>query len=112
MFGYTVSLGRIHDKIRVREGAQTLELTVDSDPMKLTSGLLQAQEMLHEIDGEDPEKTRAAALYFAGVIFREEQANKLLDFYLGDASCVINVCGRYFADRLSKKISAAQKKRK
>lgn len=112
MLGYQVSLGRVHDRIRIREGSDTLVLTVDSDPMRLTAGLSQAQQMLQELEGEEPEKQRAAALYFAGVIFKEEQANKLMDFYLGDAICVINVCGRYFAERLSKKIIAAQKKRK
>lgn len=112
MFGYTLSLGHVHDTIRVREGKETLVLTVDSDPMKLTAGLLQAQEMLKELDSGDEAKTRAAALYFAGVMFKEEQANKLMEFYLNDAGCVINVCGRYFAERLSKKITAAQKKRK
>lgn len=112
MFGYTVSMGRVHDRIRVREGKDSIILTVDSDPMKLTAGLLQAQDMLKEIDGQDKEKEKAAALYFAGVIFKEEQAHRLMDFYLGDAACVINVCGQYFAERLSKKISAAQKKRK
>jgi hypothetical protein len=52
------------------------------------------------------------ARFFASVIFGDEQTQKLFDFYYGEASCVIAVCGQYFAKRLSKLISKAQKKRK
>ena len=48
--------------------------------------------------------------FFAGVIFGEEQAKALLDFYHNNAGCVVNVCGQYFSNRLRGLIEKAQKK--
>lgn len=113
MFGYTVSMGRVHDRIRVREGNDSIILTVDSDPMKMVAGMSQVQENMKKISEESTdEQLKEAALHFATVIFKDAQAHQLMDFYDGDAGCVINVCGTYFAQRLSKKISKAQKKRR
>ena len=52
------------------------------------------------------------AQYFAAVIFGNEQAEKLLAFYANDPVCVIDVCGKYFKERLADKIAAVQKKMK
>lgn len=116
MFGkkkYSLSLGRVYDKITVKEGNSSLDLYVDADPARMVAGLDQVQKKLKKITtGSTPEEQREAALYFAGVIFGAEQANKLLDYYHGDGQCVVVLCGKYFGERLGKMITAAQKKMK
>lgn len=108
---YSLSLGRVYDKIRIKEGTDHLDLFVDADPQRMVAGLEQAQGMLKTITDETTEQQRRdIALYFAGVIFGAEQANKLLDYYHDDSNCVIMVCGRYFSERLGKKIVKQQKK--
>lgn len=110
---YNLSLNRVHDTVRVVEGPDRLELRVDGDAMRMVAGLSQAQKRLQALDGDSTdEQQRDAALYFAGVMFGAEQAGALMDFYRGDAGCVIGVCGRYFSERLSKLIAQAQKKAK
>lgn len=110
--GYTVSLHRVHDIVRIREGGDSIRLIVDEDPMRMVAGLNEAQKILKTINDEttDDDKEKAAG-YFAEVIFGKEQAGKLLEFYRNDALCVINVCGSYFHDRLNKLITKAQMKK-
>ena len=114
MFGnYTLSLGRVYDTVIVRENGQKMVLHVNADPNRLVIGLTHAQKQLAAIDENTTQEDREkAALYFAGVIFGEAQAKELLDYYRGDSSCVIGICGKYFAERLSKMITRAQKKQK
>lgn len=108
---YSISLNRVHDTVRISEGFDKIKLRVDEDPMRMVAGLNRAQAMLKALTAEDGEdKTHEAALYFAGVIFGEAQARALLDFYRGDAACAVNVCGRYFTERLSGLIERAQKR--
>lgn len=108
---FRVTLNRVHDKVRISEGGESLMLVVDADPMRMVAGLGQAQKLMQALTGESTEKEQKdAALYFAGVIFGREQAEKLLEFYHGDSGCVVNVCGKYFAGRLGKLITRAQKK--
>ncbi len=110
--GYTISLHRVHDSVRIREGDDALTLAVDADPMRMVAGLNQAQKTLQAITSESTEEeTRAAAAFFAGIIFGQAQAEQLMAFYHGDAACVINVCGKYFSERLSKLIARAQKRK-
>ena len=110
---FNISLHRVHDKVRITEGGESLDLHVDADPMRMVAGLSQAQKMLQGITNETPEEESLnAARYFAQVIFGKDQAEQLVGFYHNDAGCVINVCGRYFEKRLSKLITAAQKKTK
>ena len=80
--------------------------------MRLVAGLSKAQEKLTELTKGDPteEEMKAAAEYFAAVIFGKEQAKKIMEFYADDPGCVISVCGQYFKDRLAGKISKIQKK--
>lgn len=112
MFGSNVfTLGRVFDTIVIREGSENLTLHVNADPARIVVGLSQAQKQLVTITAETPDEERKKiALFFAGVIFGDEQAQKLLDYYYGDSSCVVAVCGQYFAKRLQKLITRAQKK--
>jgi hypothetical protein len=110
---YSLSLNRVHDTVRIREGRESLRLVVDGDPMRMVAGLNQAQKMLVLINDEtSDEDKRKTAEYFATVIFGKEQAAQLLSFYRDDALCVVNVCGTYFRDRLNKLITKAQKRSK
>jgi hypothetical protein len=108
---FTMSLNRVHDRVRIVEGDERLELRVDSDPNRMVAGLNEAQKRLRALTDESTvEDQRAAALYFVGVMFGEEQAKALMEFYHDDPGCVINVGGRYFSARLSKLIEKAQKR--
>ena len=112
--GYEVTLNRIHDTIKIVENGEKLPLVVNADPMRIVAGLNVAQEKMTELVKGEPteEEMKAAAEYFAAVIFGTEQAKKLIEFYAGDAACVINVCGKYFRDRLCGIIAKAQKRTK
>ena len=108
----TLSLGRVYDKITIREGAERLTLHVNADPNRIVVGLAQAQKQLVTISDETPaEERERIALFFAGVIFGEEQAQRLLDYYYGESACVVAICGQYFSKRLSKLITKAQKRK-
>lgn len=110
---YEVSLNIVHDRITVREGADTLDLYVNADPAHVIAGMNRAVEALKGITVETPdEEITKAALDFAGSIFGTEQAAALLEFYHGSGSSVISICGKYFNERLGKKITEAQKARK
>ena len=104
-----ITLNRVHDTICVREGDERLTLKVDGDAMRMTAGLNAAAERIKGSNTD--EEMREATLFFAGVIFGDEQAQKLMAFYLDDSTCVINICARYFSRRLAKKIEKAQKKK-
>lgn len=113
MFGKnTLTLCRVYDTIKITEGGETLTLHVNSDPSRIVVGLAQAQKRLVTITEETTDEEREEiARFFSGVIFGEEQTQKLFDFYYGESSCVVAVCGQYFAKRLSKLISKAQKRK-
>ena len=111
-----LSLNRIRDNIVVREGNETLDLFVDCDATTIIPNLLNAQREINKIskdaDATDEERTNAAVA-LAASMFGEEQTKKLFEFYHGDASCVVTICGMYFGDAkhgLGKKITKAQKK--
>ena len=115
MFGrrYTLSLNRVHDSIRIKEGNDTLDLTVDADPMRMVAALNKAQKSLKGVnDNSNEEDIKSAAIMFASAIFGDVQAHQIMEFYHDDAGCVINLCGRYFADRLSGIITKVQKRSK
>ena len=121
-----ISLHRVHHTVYVNENGEKLKLVVNADPMRLVAGLNKAQkkmaeavsketptdeERLEKVKGSyqiDEEMTEAAE-YFAAVMFGKEQTAKLMEFYAGDASCVINVCGQVFKNQLTDKITKAQK---
>lgn len=112
MFGNKpLSLNRVFDTVVIREGTERLTLHVNADPARLVVGLTQAQKQLATIKQDTPEEEKEEiSKFFASVIFGDEQTQELFDFYYGDAACVIALCGKYFADRLSKLITKAQKK--
>ena len=113
MFGNnSLTLGRVYDTVKIKEGGETLILHVNSAPERIVVGLSQAQKRLVTITKETTDQEREdIARFFAGVIFGAEQTQKLFDFYYGDSSCVVAVCGKYFAERLSKLVTKAQKKK-
>lgn len=111
LFEYKLSLNRVRDKLKVVESGEELLLTVDADAARLVAGLTKAQNYMKSLtnDSAEEEKTEAARL-FSEAIFGKAQTDKLLAFYGGDPLCVIDICGRYFSERLSDKITKAQKK--
>lgn len=107
-----ISLHRVHHTVYVNENGEKLKLVVNADPMRLVAGLNKAQKKMAEaVSKETPtdEEMTEAAEYFAAVMFGKEQTAKLMEFYAGDASCVINVCGQVFKNQLTDKITKAQK---
>lgn len=109
---YTISLNRIHDRVQITEGDESLLLIVEGDAARMVSALTEAQKVLRGLNNDSDEGERKqAALTFAQAMFGNAQAVKLIDFYHGDALCVIDVCGRYFSGRLAKLIGNAQKRR-
>lgn len=106
-----ITLNRVHDTVVFRESDETLKLTVYSDPMRITSGLMHIQREMQRMTDETPEEEQnAMAEELATVIFGKEQAEKLMSFYHNDAPGVMNVCLQYFKQRLSGLIVRAQKK--
>lgn len=111
MFHKAITLNRVRDHVKVREGSDSIDLTVDGDPYRMVTGLNEAMDKMKAVPKDaDAETVTEAAMFFAGVIFGEEQAAKLLAFYKGQAECVVGVCGQYLAQRLAKLIEKAQKK--
>ena len=111
--GYKLTLNRVHDSITIKEGDETLKLTVNGDSMRMVAGLNKAQKKMLELDDNaTDEQVKECAEYFAAVIFGKEQAAQLMAFYADDPGCVISVCGQYFKNRLAGKIAAVQKKMK
>lgn len=104
---YEVSTNRIRDKIRVRENGNILDLKVNEEAGRLVYGLNKVQAKLAE--SKDQTAAQETAEYFAGVIFGDEQAAMLMDFYDNDPYSVIEVCGKYFSERLGAMITRAQK---
>ena len=112
---YRISLGRVHERVKITEGRESLTLLVDADPMQLTIGLKKSQaqmEALKKSKNRTEEDNMNAARFFASVIFGKEQAEKLIDFYNNDPSCIVSVCYRLLSGRLAALIVKAQKRRK
>ena len=111
--GYKITLNRVHDVVTIREGDESVKLTVNGDSMRMVAGLNKAQKKMLELDDNaTDEQVKECAEYFAAVIFGKEQAAQLMAFYADDPGCVISVCGQYFKNRLAGKIAAVQKKLK
>ena len=110
---HDLTLNRVHDVVRVREGGDSITLRVDADANRMVAGLSHAQDVLKAVPADaTAEQRQTAIMYFATVIFGKEQAEKLLEFYNNAPDCVLAICGQYFSTRLMKKITKAQKKAK
>lgn len=108
---FRMSLNRVHDTVRVSEGHESIMLKVDADAGRMVAGIAEASRALQELSAETSEEDqRKAARYFASVIFGDEGAARLMEFYRDDPTCVINLCAQYFSKRLGGLITKAQKK--
>ena len=110
LFRHEINPYSVSDKVTFRNVDKTLTLYVRGDAANFVIGLKKAQEKLREITGESDECEQVnCARFFARTLFGEEQGDRLFDFY-NEPLAVITVCGMYFKERLSKKITKAQKK--
>lgn len=101
----------VTDKIVFRNVDDTLQLIVRADAASLVVGLKKVNERLSQMTDETPEEERlSTALFFAQTLFGKDQGENLCQFYGNDPLAIINACGMYFRERLSKKITKAQKK--
>lgn len=109
---YTISLGRVHDRIKVKEQNERISLRVDADAQELVDMINRTEPELNGLRKSNQAREDAGeiARRFCVSVFGEEQTGKLFDFYNGNGVCVLNVCSRYFADRLGKLITKAQRK--
>ena len=108
---FRMSLNRVHDTVRVSEGDEHITLKVEDDAGRMVAGIGEATKVLQELTAETSlEDQRKAALYFASVIFGDDGAARLMEFYHNDPTCVVNLCAQYFSKRLGGLITKAQKK--
>ena len=54
--GYELTLNRVHDSITIREGDETLKLSVDGDAMRMVAGLNKAQKKMLELKDDAPDE--------------------------------------------------------
>lgn len=106
---FSISLNRVHDKIKIKEGNETLVLRVDADPMKIAGDMRNAAVKLQDAENMTPEERDQATADLAIAIFGNEQAYELKQFYNNDFSCVMAVLSQYI-ERLTKIITKAQKR--
>ena len=110
---YTIRADKkpIRDKIRVRDGDAYIDLDICAAPGELVLALNHAQGILKGINADTPVETlRSSARSLATAVFGETQADALMKFYDNDAASVLEVCSRYFHDRLRHKLAKAQKR--
>ncbi|MBO5968195.1 MAG: hypothetical protein J6S14_06825 [Clostridia bacterium] len=101
----------VSDKVRFRNIDKVIELNVRADASILVVNLMKANKRISTLSETSPDdEQRESALMFAGAVFGQEQAEKLMQFYDEEPLAVINACGIYFRERLAKKITKAQKK--
>ena len=80
---FRITLNRVRDKILVREGSETLELSVDSDAIAIVTRIRKAQENMISVCGDkhtDEERNQAARM-FSEAIFGNDQTESLVAFY-------------------------------
>lgn len=107
---YDVYSGHVQDKVRFDGG---LVLRVDGDAWKILFEVEAAGKAAQSLKADSPdEDKKKAAMRFATAIFGENQAEKLMNFYHGDAGSVLGVCGQYINNRLIKRITRVQKRQK
>lgn len=107
---YDVYSGHVQDKVRFDGG---LVLRVDGDAWKMLFEVEAARQAAQSLKADSPEDDKKkAAMRFATAVFGENQAEKLMNFYHGDAGSVLGVCGQYINNRLIKRITRVQKRQK
>lgn len=108
---YRISLHRVHDRIKIVEGSDSIVLLVDADPNTMVLQMQNAHEKMQQalLTG-DIDEQKKSGMMFADAMFGKEQAGKLLEMYSGDVACVVNICQKYFSERLSRIIAKAQKR--
>lgn len=110
-FRHEINPFPVSDKVTFRNVDKTLKLTVRADASTIVLGLKRANERLSALTDESPDEEKAAAArMFAAVLFGNEQGDSLYRFY-EDPLAVVTACGMYFRERLSKKITKAQKRK-
>lgn len=111
MFRHEINPFPVSDKVTFRNVDKTITLTVRADANSLVTGLKKVNVRLSKMKDNTPEtEQKEAARFFADTLFGEEQGKRLFIFYSGDALAIITACGMYFRERLSKKITKAQKR--
>ena len=101
----------VHDRMTFRAGDERITLRVDRNGREIIAALNAAKEQMTRVGADSTEEEiREAAMAFAEALFGREQAEKLFELY-GNAGSVVNVCGQYFTNYLSKKITRAQKRK-
>ena len=112
MFRHEISPYSVNDKVRFRNLDKTIDIDVKADASQLVTGLMKANARLTGMTEEttEEEKTKSALL-FAGAMFGNAQAEKLLEFYDREPLSLINACSVYFDKRLKKLITKAQKRK-
>ena len=109
-FRHEINPFPVSDKVTFRNVDKTLKLTVRTDASTIVLGLKRANERLSALTDESTDEEKAAAArMFAAVLFGNEQGDSLCRFY-EDPLAVVAACGMYFQERLSKKITKAQKR--
>lgn len=107
---YDVYSGHVQDKVRFDGG---VVLRVDGDAWKILFEVEAARQAVQSLKADSPEEDKKkAAMRFATAIFGVNQAEKLMNFYHGDAGSVLGVCGQYINNRLIKRITRVQKRQK
>lgn len=97
---YVITLHRVRDNPTFTNGEKRLTLNVDGDPHGMAAALLVSRNVLKQITEESPENDiQAAALIHAAAMFGKEQAEQLIDF-CGHPINAINICNKYFSNRL------------
>ena len=100
----------VRDTVVFKNGDKEIELTVKSDGGEIVRKIQKANVRLSNItDKSTDEEKQSVSFALASSIFGDDQAKKLCSFY-DDPVTIVTVCGRYFKERLSKKIAKAQKK--
>ena len=109
-FHHEINPFNVTDIVTFRNLEKSLTLTVKADASVLVINLKHAYDRLaSQNDDTDEKEKAAAALDLASTIFGQEQGERLCRFY-EDPLYVITACGKYLRDRLTKKITKAQKK--
>ena len=109
-FRHEINPYSVSDKVTFRNVDKTMTLTVRGDASSIVLGLKRANDKLSSLTDDTPDQEKAeAARLFAATIFGQEQGDALCRFY-EDPLAVVTACGLYFRERLSKKITKAQKR--